>query len=66
MKWAVLCTTPIVMAEKEEGSSWMDPSLLVGLGLVAAGAIYYLASRRERERISIPIDNQSIELPVNN
>ncbi|XP_019856159.1 PREDICTED: long-chain-fatty-acid--CoA ligase 1-like [Amphimedon queenslandica] len=51
------------MAEKEEGSSWIDPSLLVGLGLVAAGAIYYLASRRERERISVPIDNQSIELP---
>uniref|UniRef100_A0A1X7TMP3 long-chain-fatty-acid--CoA ligase n=1 Tax=Amphimedon queenslandica TaxID=400682 RepID=A0A1X7TMP3_AMPQE len=51
------------MAEKEESSSsWIDPSLLVGLGLVAAGAIYYLASRRERERISVPIDNQSIEL----
>ena len=53
--------------EREEGSrSWIDPSLLVGLGLVAAGAIYYLASRRQRERISVPIDNQSIELSVNN
>ena len=51
------------MAEGE-GSFLTDPSFLVGLGLVTAGALYYAATRRQREKISVPLDNQSIELPV--
>ena len=53
------------MAEGE-GSFLTDPSFLVGLGLVTAGALYYAATRRQREKISVPLDNQNIELPVKN
>ena len=41
-----------------------DPATLVGLGAVAAGAAYYLATRPTPLRIPVPLDNQSQELPV--
>ena len=41
-----------------------DPAMLVGLGLIAAGTAYYVASRPAAMKPPIPLDNQSIELPV--
>ena len=41
-----------------------DPAVLVGLGLVAAGTAYYMANRPAPMKPPIPLDNQSIELPV--
>ena len=41
-----------------------DPATLVGLGAVAAGAAYYLATRPTPIRFPVPLDNQSLELPV--
>ncbi|KAL5484661.1 hypothetical protein EMCRGX_G021198 [Ephydatia muelleri] len=40
-----------------------DPATLVGLGAVAAGAAYYLATRPTPIRFPVPLDNQSLELP---
>lgn len=41
-----------------------DPATLVGLGVVAVGTAYYMASRPRRLVSEIPFDNQSIELEV--
>ena len=41
-----------------------DPSTLVGLVLVTVFAVYYVLSRPRPRKSSIPLDNQSIELPV--
>eukprot|EP00731_Ephydatia_muelleri_P024786 Em0016g1057a len=40
-----------------------DPATLMGLGAVAAGAAYYLATRPTPIRFPVPLDNQSLELP---
>ena len=44
--------------------SLSDPATLVGLGVVAAGAAYYLATRPTPVTFPVPLDNQSLELPV--
>ena len=41
-----------------------DPATLIGLGVVAVGTAYYMATRPRAQNSSIPLDNQSIELPV--
>ena len=41
-----------------------DPATLVSLGVVAAGAAYYLATRPAPIHFPVPLDNQSLELPV--
>ena len=41
-----------------------DPATLIGLGMVAAGAAYYLASRTAPVSPPVPLGNQSTEIPV--
>lgn len=41
-----------------------DPATLVGLGVVAAGAAYYLSSRATPVPPPVPLSNQSTEVPV--
>ena len=41
-----------------------DPATLVGLGAVAAGAVYYVATRPAPMKSPYPLDNQSVELLV--
>ena len=41
-----------------------DPATLIGLGMVAAGAAYYLASRTTPVSPPVPLSNQSTEMPV--
>lgn len=41
-----------------------DPATLIGLGVVAAGTAYYMATRPRAQNSTIPLDIQSIELPV--
>lgn len=52
----------------EDGSALVnflsDPATLVGLGVVAAGAAYYLSSRVSPFVPPIPLTNQSSEIPV--
>ena len=56
------------MAEHSEQSSLgqflSDPATLVSLGLVAAGAAYYFASRPTAMRPPYPLDSQSVKMPV--
>lgn len=39
-----------------------DPATLVGLGAVAAAAVYYVATRPAPAKLPYPLDNQSVEL----
>ena len=41
-----------------------DPATLIGLGVVAAGAAYYLSSRATPVVPPVPLGNQSSEVPV--
>ena len=41
-----------------------DPATLVGLGVVAAGAAYYLSSRATPIVPPVPLGNQTSEIPV--
>ena len=41
-----------------------DPATLVGLGAVAAAAVYYVATRPAPSKPPYPLDNQSVELLV--
>ena len=41
-----------------------DPATLVGLGVVAAGAAYYLSHRTTPFSPPVPLGNQSLEVPV--
>ena len=41
-----------------------DPAVLVGLGLIAAGTAYYMANRLAPMKPPLPLDNQSLEMPV--
>ena len=41
-----------------------DPATLVGLGAVAAAAVYYVATRPAAAKPPYPLDNQSVELLV--
>lgn len=41
-----------------------DPATLVSLGVIAAGTAYYLLTRPTPVKPPIPLDNQSLELPV--
>ena len=41
-----------------------DPATLVGLGAVAAAAVYYVATRPAPLKPPYPLDNQSVELLV--
>lgn len=41
-----------------------DPATLVGLGVVAAGAAYYLSSRATPVVPPVSLSNQSCEVPV--
>ena len=41
-----------------------DPATLAALAAVAAGAAWYISSRPSPIKPPIPLDNQSIELPV--
>ena len=41
-----------------------DPATLIGLGVVAAGAAYYLSSQPRPKPPPIPLDNQTSEIPV--
>ena len=41
-----------------------DPATLAALAAVAAGAAWYISSRPSPVKPPIPLDNQSIELPV--
>lgn len=41
-----------------------DPATLVGLGAVAAAAVYYVATRPAPAKLPYPLDNQSVELLV--
>ena len=44
---------------------WLsDPATLIGLGTVAALAAYYLFTRPRPLKSRIPLDRQSVELPV--
>ena len=44
---------------------WLsDPATLIGLGTVAALAAYYLFTRPTPMKSRIPLDRQSMELPV--
>lgn len=44
---------------------WLsDPATLIGLGTVAALAAYYLFTRPRPPKSRIPLDRQSVELPV--
>ena len=43
-----------------------DPATLVSLGVIAAGTAYYLLTRPPPVKPPIPLDNQSLELPVSN
>ena len=55
-------------AEDSSGSPLIsflsDPATLVGLGLIAAGTAYYMASRPVPVKPPLPLDNQSLEMPV--
>ena len=57
------------MAEHDEGNSVLvnflsDPATLISLGVIAAGTAYYLSTRPTPTTPPIPLDNQSLELPV--
>ena len=41
-----------------------DPVTLIGLGAIAAGTLFYLYTRPSPIMSKIPLDNQSLELPV--
>ena len=41
-----------------------DPATLIGLGVIAAGTAYYLSTRPSPANPPVPLDNQSLELPV--
>ena len=41
-----------------------DPATLVGLGVVAAGTAYYMMTRPQAQVSTVPLDNQTVELPV--
>lgn len=44
---------------------WLsDPATLIGLGTVAALAAYYLFTRPKPLKSRIPLERQSVELPV--
>ena len=43
-----------------------DPATLVSLGVIAGGTAYYLLTRPPPVKPPIPLDNQSLELPVSN
>ena len=53
------------MAESNALVSFLsDPATLIGLGVVAAGTAYYMATRPRAQNSTIPLDIQSIEIPV--
>ena len=52
------------MAENSLVNFLSDPATLVSLGVIAAGTAYYLSTRPTPVKPPIPLDNQSIELPV--
>ena len=53
------------MAEESALVSFLsDPATLVGLGVVAAGAAYYLSSRATPFAPPVPLGNQTVEIPV--
>ena len=41
-----------------------DPATLVGLGVIAIGTAYYMATRPSPQKLPVPSDNQSIEEAV--
>ena len=41
-----------------------DPATLIALGVVAAGAAYYLSSQPRPTPLPVPLDNQTSEVPV--
>lgn len=41
-----------------------DPTTLVGLGVIALGTAYYMATRPQPATCPVPRDNQSVEQPV--
>ena len=45
-------------------SFFSDPTTLVTLGAIAAGAALYLSTRPQPFSPPIPVDNQSLEQPV--
>lgn len=53
-----------VMADNSLVNFLSDPATLVSLGVIAAGTAYYLSTRPTPVKPPIPLDNQSIELPV--
>ena len=52
------------MADNSLVNFLSDPATLVSLGVIAAGTAYYLSTRPTPVKPPIPLDNQSIELPV--
>ena len=57
---------PRIMAEGNSAlvNFLSDPATLAALAAVAAGAAWYISSRPSPTKPPIPLDNQSIELPV--
>ena len=51
---------------KKMADFFTDPATLVGLGAVAAAAVYYVATRPAPPKPPYPLDNQSVELLVGN
>lgn len=64
----VYCTALRETMAETSGSALVnflsDPATLVGLGVVAAGAAYYLSSRATPIVPPVPLSNQSLEIPV--
>ena len=53
------------MAEQSAVVNFLsEPATLVGLGVLAVGTAYYMATRPQPTKLSIPRDCQSIELAV--
>ena len=52
------------MADNSLVNFLSDPATLVSLGIIAAGTAYYLSTRPTPVKPPIPLDKQSIELPV--
>ena len=61
---AVIAKMAVPGATSAVVSLLSDPATLVGLGAVAAGAAYYLATRPTPVTFPVPLDNQSLELAV--
>ena len=53
-----------LMADNSLVNFLSDPATLVSLSVIAAGTAYYLSTRPTPVKPPIPLDNQSIELPV--